>query len=206
MSCLLVAGLGNPGVKYAKTRHNVGFMVLDCIASSLNTKWEHSDKFRAYIADISAHELRNMQIDSHYSKVYFMKPQTFMNASGEAITPFMRYFSADSLLVVHDELDIPFGSIYFKHGGSSGGHNGLKSIDSTFGNEYARLRFGIGKGNPVIEYVLSDFTHLELESLPKLISHAKNAVLEICAGMSLEQIRNKFTIRLAKTQESPKEQ
>lgn len=178
MSCLLIAGLGNPGVKYQQTRHNVGFMVLDFLLKKLTDNpslgniqsgFCFDKKFNADIASFSTPK----------HKVYLLKPQTFMNLSGEAIAPFVRYFDIEEMLVIHDELDISFGEVRFKFGGSSGGHNGLKSIDAHCGSEYLRLRFGIGReaGRNVADYVLSDFPTSLSNDLERLITHSTEAAL-----------------------------
>lgn len=169
MSALLIAGLGNPGVKYGKTRHNVGFMVLDFLSKALGFDFAFDKKFNAELGVLKAHN----------QTLYFLKPQTFMNLSGESIAPFSRYFQLSRVLVIHDELDIPFGDIRFKFAGSSGGHNGLKSIDSTMGNEYVRLRFGIGRSvaQSVVDYVLSDFSLQERQGIDMLMPHLQEAIL-----------------------------
>ena len=165
MPCLLVAGLGNPSAKYQNTRHNIGFMVLDFLSKELDFDFSFDKKFNAEVGAIN--------IGPH--KVFFLKPQTFMNLSGEAINPFVRYFDITHTFVIHDDIDIGFGDMRFKYGGSSGGHNGLKSIDSFMGDTYFRLRFGVGRSanKNVVEYVLSDFNAQEREQLEGLIAHAK---------------------------------
>ncbi|TLD97626.1 aminoacyl-tRNA hydrolase [Helicobacter jaachi] len=195
MSCFLVAGLGNPGVKYQNTRHNAGFLVLDFLAQALQFSFTFNKQFNAQIASIT--------LDSH--KIFFLKPHTFMNCSGECIAPFARYFDILEMLVVHDELDISFGSMRFKCGGSSGGHNGLKSIDKVMGNEYLRLRFGIGRSatQEVVEYVLSDFSPKEQEELDVLFAHAKEAIMSFCymacsgesSAQILSRLQNNFTLK-----------
>lgn len=169
MSALLVVGLGNPGAKYEKTRHNVGFMVLDFLSKALCFDFAFDKKFSAEVGVLKVYN----------QTLYFLKPQTFMNLSGESIAPFTRYFQLSKVLVIHDELDIPFGDIRFKFAGSSGGHNGLKSIDNTMGNGYVRLRFGIGRSatQSVVDYVLSDFSSQEMEQIHTLMPHLQEAIL-----------------------------
>ncbi|MCX2717504.1 aminoacyl-tRNA hydrolase [Helicobacter sp. MIT 21-1697] len=197
MSCLLVAGLGNPSAKYQNTRHNVGFMVLDFLSKELGFDFSLDKKFNA--------EVGVVKIDSH--KVFFLKPQTFMNLSGEAIAPFVRYFDITHTFVIHDDIDIGFGNIRFKYGGSSGGHNGLKSIDSHMGDTYFRLRFGVGRGvdKNVVEYVLSDFNIQEREQLDRLITHAKQAVMSFCNMAQypkehiLAYLQQHFTLKMSQS-------
>lgn len=132
---LLVAGLGNPGSDYENNRHNIGFMAVDAIHDRYRfSPW--SKKFQALIADGA--------IDGE--KVLLIKPQTYMNLSGQAIGVAMRFYklSPDDLVVIHDELDLPQGKARVKKGGGSGGHNGVKSIDNHCGKDYRRLRLGIG--------------------------------------------------------------
>lgn len=169
MPRILIVGLGNPGVKYSKTRHNIGFMVLDSLAKDVGVCFKPSKKFNAEIASYVVEGI----------EVFFMKPQTFMNLSGEAVTPFIRYYNITHILVIHDDLDYRFGDIRFKFGGSSGGHNGLKSLDSHFGSSYFRLRFGISRPTTqsIIDYVLGDFTPQECNSLSMLIGHAKQSCI-----------------------------
>lgn len=172
MSCLLVVGLGNPGLKYQNTRHNAGFIALDFLSESLNFHWRFESKFQA--------EVGTLQVHSH--KVFFLKPHTFMNRSGESIAPFVRYFDVAHTLVIHDELDIALGDIRFKYGGSSGGHNGLKSIDKAIGSQYLRLRLGIGR-NPnedVVHYVLSDFSKQERECLMERMPLIQSSIQYFC--------------------------
>lgn len=174
-SNILIAGLGNPGAKYAKTRHNVGFMALDCLANALDSSFSMDKKFSAESAKVS--------YDS--ANLYLLKPQTFMNASGEAIAPFVKYHNITHTLVIHDELDLGFGALRCKFGGSSGGHNGLKSIDNNMGNGYFRLRVGIGrdKEKNAVDFVLSDFSALELAKLESVINDVKVAALGFCYCM-----------------------
>jgi len=132
---LLVAGLGNPGSQYEHNRHNIGFMAVDALQRRYRfSPW--SKKFQALIAD--------GVIDGE--KVLLIKPQTYMNLSGQSIGEALRFYklSPDHLLVIHDELDLAAGKARIKTGGSAGGHNGLKSVDKHCGKDYRRLRLGIG--------------------------------------------------------------
>ncbi len=133
----IIAGLGNPGKEYEKTRHNAGFWLLDALASQCGASWRMD---KAYNAEIT-------KVTIAGQSVWLMKPQTFMNLSGHAVVPFMRFYRLhpESLLVAHDELDVLPGEVRLKQGGGNGGHNGLKDIQAQLGTpNFWRLRLGIG--------------------------------------------------------------
>lgn len=147
----LIIGLGNPGSKYHHTRHNIGWDVFEELSFANELKWQ--DKFKG---QFTLYTFNN-------EKIYFLKPQTYMNLSGESVLPLMNFFkiSLDNILVVHDELDLPFGTIAFKKGGGLAGHNGLKSIAGVLGSqEFRRVRLGIGRPihGDVSNWVLSGYT------------------------------------------------
>jgi len=130
----LIVGLGNPGAQYSSHRHNVGFWLVDQLASSA---WTRESRFKA---DVTRQRLAGQDC-------WLMKPATFMNASGEAVGPFARFhrLNPDEILVVHDELDLPPGGVRLKQGGGHGGHNGVRDIESHLGSpNFWRLRVGIG--------------------------------------------------------------
>lgn len=132
---LLIVGLGNPGRQYAANRHNIGFMIIDRLCEILRLEMKPAKSFDSDIASIAS------------KQIHILKPQTFMNNSGLAVAKVAKFYKIAQILVLHDDMDIPFGAIKYKNGGGSGGHNGLKSIDNMLGsNDYVRLRFGIGKG------------------------------------------------------------
>ena len=167
---LLIAGLGNPGPRYASNRHNIGFMAADAIARRHSfSPW--SKKFRAEIADGTIAG----------EKVLLVKPMTFMNLSGEAVGEAMRFYklSPADLIVFHDELDLDAGRVRIKTGGGHGGHNGLKSIDAHCGKDYRRVRLGIGhpgRRRWSHGHVLGDFSKVDGEWLdPLLEAIADNA-------------------------------
>jgi PTH1 family peptidyl-tRNA hydrolase len=163
----LVAGLGNPGARYESTRHNLGFRIVDEVARRLGAPaWKTKDgAAQAPVAARSA---------------VLVKPQTFMNDSG---TPLQRAAAwwkveAPDVLVVTDDLDLPFGRLRMRALGGSGGHNGLKSVILHFGEDFPRLRAGIGRGGPdAIDHVLSTFDAAERERLPEVIDAAAGGVL-----------------------------
>lgn len=179
---LLVVGLGNPGRQYSANRHNVGFMVADELANE-----GRADAFRSkFSGEYAKAELGGQE-------VILLKPQTFMNESGRSVQAALAFFkpSIDHLLVIHDELDLPFGTIRLKVGGGHAGHNGLRSIMACIGTgEFGRVRFGIGRPPPgfrgeVADYVLSNFDSIERSELPDLLKKATKTVLEVRArGLS----------------------
>ncbi len=170
----LIAGLGNPGPKYELTRHNIGFLTLDQLAD------EHKAEFR-----LERHAER-AEVKHKGKSLNLIKPTTYMNLSGKAIAYWLQELKIpkENLLVIVDDLAIPFGSLRMRTKGSSAGHNGLKSIEETLGGQdYARLRFGIGsefgKGQQV-DYVLSNFTQEEFDKLPPIMKKANEMVLSFC--------------------------
>ncbi|MFC6180478.1 aminoacyl-tRNA hydrolase [Lactiplantibacillus daowaiensis] len=148
----MIVGLGNIGAKYAQTRHNVGFMIVDEIAAKLNLDFKTS-KFEAEVASGFVNG----------EKLLLVKPSTYMNDSGRAVGPLMTYYQIDpaDLLVVHDDLDLPLGKVRLKQKGSAGGHNGIKSILSHVGDQhFKRVKVGIDHPTKmsVVDYVLGKFT------------------------------------------------
>lgn len=160
---LLIAGLGNPGSQYASNRHNIGFMAADEIHRRHNfSPW--TKKFQALIAD--------GMIDGE--KVILIKPQTFMNLSGQSVGEAMRFYKLElsDIAVIYDELDLASGKVRVKTGGSSGGHNGIKSIDAHIGKDYRRIRIGIdhpGVKELVTHHVLGNFAKSDSEWLEPLL-------------------------------------
>ncbi|MGZ5007988.1 MAG: aminoacyl-tRNA hydrolase [Methylobacter sp.] len=144
----LIVGLGNPGLQYEKTRHNAGFLFLDRLVSDSGCNWVKESKFDGLLS----------KIDVAGDKVLLLKPNTFMNRSGQAVGKVVRYYKLvpDEILVIHDELDFDVGVIKLKKGGGHAGHNGLRDIISHLGaKEFYRLRIGIGR--PSVEKNVSDF-------------------------------------------------
>lgn len=161
---ILLVGLGNPGNEYKLTRHNVGFMVIDEILSNHSHINLSSSKFKGELYK--------------FSNFLLLKPLTYMNSSGESVLAVKNFYKPQKIVVIHDDIDLKFGAIRFKFGGSSGGHNGLKSIDNLIGNDYFRVRIGVGRDKNVISYVLSNFKDEELIALKDIIKDASNASLE----------------------------
>ena len=160
---LLLVGLGNPGPKYEKNRHNIGFMAVDEIVRRHSFS-PYRARFQSLVAE------GNLGGD----KVLAMKPTTFMNESGRAVGEAMRYYKLvpQDILVIHDELDLVGGKLRIKKGGGVAGHNGLRSIDSHLGKDFHRLRFGIGHPgdkNRVHGHVLGDFSKAEMQQSEKIV-------------------------------------
>ena len=162
---MLIVGLGNPGSAYASTRHNIGFMVID----------ELCQRHRVQNISKSSFEGELFKMGSHF----LLKPQTYMNLSGRSILAVKHFYKIDEVIVIHDDLDLPFGALRFKVGGGHGGHNGLKSADAAIGAEYTRVRMGIGKPehkSQVADYVLHPFNTDEQNALPAWIARTADAV------------------------------
>lgn len=181
----LIACLGNTGAQYENTRHNIGFMIADAIASRHDATF--SNDRHAHITEIK-HKGRNIHI---------IKPTTLMNASGKAVNYWLQSLKIppEQLLVITDDVNLPFGKIRIKAKGSAGGHNGLADIEQTLGhNKYPRLRFGVGGNYPKgqqIKYVLSPFSHEEEKQLPDAIKNATDAVYSFCS-IGIERTMNFF--------------
>jgi len=160
----LVVGLGNPGGKYADTRHNVGFMIADVLAAEAGVSFGEEKRWQTQIAKVGSR--------------YFIKPQTYMNESGVAVGKVATFYkiAPEEILVIYDDLDLPLGRLRIRGGGSAGGHNGMKSIIAHLGTQgFARLRVGIGRlEGGAIGHVLGKFRKEEQSELEKSI---KNAVL-----------------------------
>ncbi len=172
----LFAGLGNPGARYAANRHNIGFMALDRIAA------DHG--FAPWRSKFSA-EISEGRLGSQ--KVVLLKPQSFMNRSGQPVGEAMRFFklSPEDLVVFHDELDLAPGKMRLKQGGGHAGHNGLRSIHDHIGPDYARVRLGIGHPghkDKVAPYVLSDFTKADADWLEALLRGVSDGAEALAAG------------------------
>ena len=176
----LIVGLGNIGPDYDQTRHNIGFMVLDAFAKASNAVFQ--DRRYGFVAQT---RLRNKSL-------VLLKPSTFMNLSGNAVRYWMQQekIALENLLVVVDDLALPFGALRLKAKGSDAGHNGLKHIQQILGtSSYARLRFGIGNDFPrgaQVDYVLSEFSDEEKKALPERIETAMDMVRSFSlAGVTL---------------------
>jgi len=169
----LIVGLGNPGKEFALNRHNIGFMVLNQFASQQSQTFNRLE-----------HQAFILKVKIADANVILAKPQTYMNLSGKSVAALLRYYKIplSNLLVVYDDIDLPFGTLRLRPNGSSGGHKGMQSIIERLGTqEFARLRIGIGRPTGKKEaanYVLEDFTPQEREHLPIIIDHAIHALLD----------------------------
>ena len=182
----LVVGLGNPGPRYERTRHNAGFLVLDALAERVGGRFK-AHKSRA---DVLEGRLAGLP-------VVLAKPQSFMNDSGGPVVNVARFYKVpvEAVTVVHDELDLPYGALRLKRGGGDGGHNGLRSTTSSLGSkEYARVRFGIGRPpgrQDAADYVLREFGAAERKELGYFLDRAADAV-EALLARGLEAAQNEF--------------
>lgn len=199
---ILIVGLGNPGDEYKNTRHNVGFMLIDELISGGGFDAVGSSKFKGEL----------------YKKgsLLLLKPQTFMNLSGNSVKAVKDFYKPERIIVIHDDIDLKFSAMKFKFGGSSGGHNGIKSIDNLIGNEYERVRIGVGRSENSLNsvqilnsdnslnlgkfssntanFVLSNFNANEKECLKEILKYAKNGLLELIKS-NINEISAKFNTK-----------
>jgi PTH1 family peptidyl-tRNA hydrolase len=185
----LVVGLGNPGPEYARSRHNLGFMVADDLAERAGSSSDWRSKLGAQIAEIRLGPDRAL----------LCKPQEYMNLSGEAAGRVSAFWKIDrtKLVAVYDELDLPFGRLKLASGGGAGGHNGVRSMIATLGPDFARVRMGIGKPPGKQEganWVLGGFSKEEQKELPFLITEAREAV-EVIVGSGMTTAMNRFNAK-----------
>ena len=173
MDLFLIVGLGNPGRQYARTRHNAGFLVLDRLAQRWQASWQTERKFNARLA----------RLERDGRKLVLCQPETFMNASGEAVGAVRTFYHVgpEKLLTVVDDADLPFGELRLRPSGSSGGHHGLDSLVQHLGTrEFPRLRVGIGRNEPaareITGHVLAPFSPAEAELLEKVLTRAADQV------------------------------
>ncbi len=178
----LVVGLGNPGAKYEQTRHNAGFSWVDTIASRERASFKRESRFQGAYCKITANS----------SDLWLLKPETFMNLSGQAVAALASYYKIvpTEILVAHDELDLPAGSVKLKFGGGLGGHNGLKSIAQCLGTQdFWRLRLGIGhprdtdaQGREVVDYVRHAPRNEEQQAIDDAMARSLDVWPQIIAG------------------------
>ncbi|WP_294956211.1 aminoacyl-tRNA hydrolase [Sulfurovum sp.] len=181
----LFVGLGNPGSKYEETRHNIGFRVIDKLVDELGAR------------DISKNAFEGTLYRT--ANTFFLKPATFMNLSGKSVEIVKQFFKIEleDIIVIHDDIDLPFGAVRFKKGGGHGGHNGLRSLDAHIGKDYIRVRVGVGKPeykSQVADYVLHPFSAEENLHLTKLIEH----VVQACKALLSEElnaVKSKYSLK-----------
>jgi PTH1 family peptidyl-tRNA hydrolase len=174
---ILIVGLGNPGIRYKFTRHNIGFLVVDALAQHLGVQFSDksaNDDFNSHIA--------KTQIEK--KDVLLVKPQTFMNLSGEAVQALMAYYkiAIEDIFVIHDEVDLPFKKMKIQKGRGHGGHNGIRNIHEKIGVEYARLKVGVGRPTipqmEVADFVLQNFSKEQEGELSDIVSRAAEVTLD----------------------------
>lgn len=169
----LIVGLGNPGSQYARTRHNLGFVVTDALAAQLGVSFKATDALKASVAE------------SKDRSLIIAKPSTFMNLSGEAVQRIMQKYkiAPADVIVVFDDVDVPFGRLRVRVGGSSGGHQGVSSIIRSVGDQFLRVKVGISLNDRAVEpsevYVLKPFNETEQKRLPQVAQAAAAIVLEL---------------------------
>ena len=182
---ILFVGLGNPGSKYENTRHNIGFRVIDKLVDDLGAR------------DISKTSFQGKLYRS--ANTFFLKPSTYMNLSGKSLQAVKQFFKIelDDIVVIHDDIDLPFGAVRFKKGGGHGGHNGLRSADEYIGKAYIRVRVGVGKPehkSQVADYVLHDFTEEEKIQLERLLVHIAKACT-LLDPENLNEIKSHYSLK-----------
>jgi peptidyl-tRNA hydrolase, PTH1 family len=187
----VIIGLGNPGTKYAQTRHNVGFDLLDSLAKRWQISFSDHKQFQGIYGE---------GFGSNNTKIRLLKPQTFMNLSGQSVRATIDWFKLppESVLVVYDDLDLPLGKIRLRLSGSAGGHNGMKSIISHLGTQnFPRVRIGIGKSageKDTISHVLGKFSAVEVPIVSEVI-YLVNDAIELSLKKGVEQAMNLYNNR-----------
>lgn len=187
----LIVGLGNPGAQYEKTRHNIGFQILDLIQIQLQKQFTFNSKFECF----------ELKVKINNENVIFIKPTTYMNLSGNALIKVKNYFKVDTadILVIVDDINLPLGSVRIRESGSAGGHNGLKSIEAVLGtNQYKRIKIGCGKPSvdaDLKDYVLANFSKAEQDTLTKEVYPvAVEAISAFIYGVEFHRITSKYNI------------
>lgn len=184
----MIAGLGNPGSKYEKTKHNIGFMAIDNIVKNLDVTFTDDKNFKAQIGSTFI----------NHEKVYFVKPTTFMNNSGIAVKALLTYYNIDitDLIVIYDDLDMEVSKLRLRSKGSAGGHNGIKSIIAHIGTqEFNRIKVGIGrplKGMTVINHVMGQFNTEDNIAISLTLDRVVNAVKFYLQENDFEKTMQKF--------------
>ena len=184
---MVIVGLGNPGTKYEKTRHNVGFMFLDEVAKANQAAFSLNKNLQCYIAEIYINKIKH----------YLIKPTTFMNLSGDSVYKVLNYYNVeiDDLIVIYDDMDLSVGQVRIRKSGSSGGHNGMKSIINNLNSqEFKRIRIGIGKPKAdSIDFVLGKFSKSEGILIQKTVVKAPNIVDDLVIN-GIDYIMNHYNM------------
>ena len=178
----LIVGLGNPGKEYEKTRHNIGYMVIDNYITDVS--WKNDKLANTYKTKINNED------------VLFIKPTTFMNLSGEAVSYYVNYYKIElsNILIIQDDMDLELGKLRLKLNSADGGHNGIKNIIQNLNTKnFLRLKIGISKpDNNVIDYVLSKFTNEEQKILNESLNQTKNIINDFINNENIERLMNKY--------------
>lgn len=178
----LICGLGNPGIKYERTRHNMGFIILDMYLGEV--PWKKLNNGLYYKTKINGED------------VIFLKPQTYMNLSGQAVKYYIDYYKipTDEVLIIHDDLDLPLGETKIKYTSGDGGHNGIKSIiESLKTNSFLRLKIGISKPEQdIIDFVIGNFKNPEFKQLESNKEKYINIINDFIDNTSKEKLMNKY--------------
>lgn len=191
----LVVGLGNPGREYAGTRHNVGFEVLDRLATAEGLPFQREKKWQA-------------EVCRTVSGLFLLKPQTYMNLSGRAVASAARFYkiAAEEILVVYDDVSLPLGQLRFRMNGGAGGHNGIRSLITDLGSrEFPRLKIGIGgvSGGKLTGHVLGRFREEEGDAAEKALATAMDAV-QVALSEGVSRAANRFNTRPRQAKRDPK--
>ncbi len=181
----IIVGLGNPGLRYSRNRHNVGFMAVEKVAEKIGIEISKND-FRGSCGSGFHGDI----------KLILFKPENYMNNSGDPVRGIMNFHNIEktNLVVVHDEIDLPVGRVQVKLGGGSAGHNGIKSVIESVGSEFTRIRIGVGKsaiGRETADHVLENFTEEEFGAIKDSVGKAADAACEIAAE-GVESAMNKY--------------
>jgi PTH1 family peptidyl-tRNA hydrolase len=181
----LLVGLGNPTTRYEKTRHNIGFRVIDRLISDSGAR------------DVSKNSFHGKLFKS--DNTLLLKPTTYMNLSGKSVIAVKNFFKIDieNIIVIHDDIDLPFSALRIKRGGGHGGHNGLKSIDKAIGKDYIRVRMGVGKPerkSQVVDFVLNNFSDEEEKIIEKWIEYTAETVKEL-QKKSVEEVKSRYSLK-----------
>ena len=192
---LLIAGLGNPGPRYAATRHNVGFRLIDELARQCGVPASaFKERFHGEIASARLGD----------QELVLLRPQTFMNESGRSVQAACTFYKLkpSDLIVAHDDLDVPFSEVRLKQGGGDGGQRGVRSVTAALGPDYVRIRLGIGRPPPdfrgdVADFVLQAFPSAELATVEQMVTRATEAV-SLVTSLGLEKAMNRINQRPAR--------
>lgn len=183
----LIVGLGNPGREYDKTRHNIGFDIIDMLAEDMGVS-SFREKFQGLIGETT--------IDDE--KVFLLKPQTYMNLSGNSIKEVIKFYKLDpeeDLIVIYDDMDLPTGQLRIKLKGSAGGHNGIKSIISHMGSDFFRIKCGIGKSKrreDTVNFVLGGFSKDEMKEVEPMMDDAVKAAKSLVTAKNIDRVIQKY--------------